>query len=282
MKRNWITLDNTAHWDHVVVMVSGGKDSSVLMQYAAENFRPDQIKCVHAVIDIDHKETRDVVKAQAEFFQMPLIEVQAVNNKGQDKGFISMMLAPRRNNKTGEIGQQKFPSKSCRTCTSDLKAAPCDKYIRTLKGNILVLMGERGEESRERAEKDHWRPDAKLSVNGRNVVEFSPLKFMLETEVWSIIRENQIPVHPCYAQGFSRASCAICIFSSGHEIALAAKYQTEVVARYVAMERQLDHSFKYVPATKKKPAQRITIEMILKDQGAWHFVEGLLLESIGA
>lgn len=276
--RSWIKIEDAANWDHVVVMTSGGKDSSVLMQYAAENFRPDQITCVHAVIDIDHKETLGVVRSQAAFFQMPLVEVQAVNARGENNGFIKMMLQPRINRKTGKTGQQLFPDCSTQNCTRTLKISPCDKFIRTLKGNVLVLIGERHEESVKRSKLEAWRPDEDLSLKdgSRTVVKFSPLLPMKELEVWDIIRENQIPVHPCYSQGFSRASCAICIHSKDTEVALAAKHQTPIVARYIWMERQLNHSYRYKAATKKKPAQRITVEMILKDQGAFHLVESEL------
>jgi 3'-phosphoadenosine 5'-phosphosulfate sulfotransferase (PAPS reductase)/FAD synthetase len=269
-------ITDAASYDHVVVMVSGGKDSAALMAYAVSTFRPDQLVAVHAVIDIDHKETVDVVRAQCAHMGIRLVEVQAVNNKGQKKGFISMMLAPRKNRKTGQIGQQMFPSMDCRTCTSDIKVAPCDKFVRTLKGRVLVLLGERAEESPDRAALDAWRPSEKLSVKGREVIKCSPILNLSEQDVWAISDAFQIPRHPCYAQGFSRASCAICIFSSDKEIALAAKYQTPVVAAYVQMERQLEHSFRYKPATKKTPAQRITVEDILKSEGAWDLVAGLV------
>lgn len=256
-----------SHWDYVVVSVSGGKDSSVLMQYALDNFPLAKIICVHAVIEIDHKETIGVVEEQAKFFSMPLRMVQSVNKDGKPQGFLDILTRPRIDRKTGEEKENQFPSMSSRWCTSSLKTGPIDKFCRTLKGRVLVLIGERAEESTQRAQLEAIRPDEQNSKPGRTIVKFSPLLEMSEREVWAIIEGNQIPKHPCYAQGFSRASCAICIFSNDHEIALAAKHQPEIVAAYMEAEKKISHTFKYKPATKTREAQTETIAQILSKQG---------------
>lgn len=82
--------------------------------------------------------------------------------------------------------------------------------------------------------------------------------------MWAIIDQNNIPKHPCYSWGVSRASCAICIFSSNKEILLAAKHAPEIVAKYVEAESKIKHSFRYMPATKSRPEQKLTIADILK------------------
>lgn len=259
-------LDKT-NWDHVIVSVSGGKDSSVLMAWAVANFPKEKLVCVHAVIDIDWKETISVVREQAKFFDLPLIEVQAKHADGSDKGFLSVLSKKRVSRKTGEEKEAKFPDMCNRWCTSELKIAPIDKYVRTLKGNILVLIGERAEESVQRSELDPWRPDQKLSVNGRKVVKHSPILEMLETDVWSIIKSSGVPVHPVYSWGVSRASCAICIFSSDKEIAIAYEKAPEIVSRYINTELKIEHSFRYKPETKKRPALKVRIVDILMSEG---------------
>jgi 3'-phosphoadenosine 5'-phosphosulfate sulfotransferase (PAPS reductase)/FAD synthetase len=264
------------HWDHVVVSVSGGKDSSVLMQYAMDNFKKGAtLHFVHAVIDIDWHETMDVVKMQARHFQVEVDFVQAVDKNGMPKGFLSKLTSPRMK-RSGEITEQSFPDMCNRWCTSELKSAPIDKYCRGLSGRILVLIGERAEESANRAALDMIRPDEDLSKAGRTVVKFSPILEMLETEVWYVINTNGIPKHPCYSLGVSRASCAICIFSSDREIAIAADHAPDIVAAYVSAERKVKHTFRYKAATKKKAAETITVEQILKQQGAWTKIADLL------
>ncbi len=252
--------------DHVVVSVSGGKDSAALMQYAADNFPKSKLICVHAKIDIDWKETVPVVQAQCKHFDLPLVIVEAVDKNGDPSGFLSILTRPR-TTRTGEQIENQFPSMSSRWCTSSLKVGPIDKFIRTLKGNILVLIGERREESSQRAKLEAWRPDEGNSKAGRTVVKFSPILDLTEEEVWFVINENNIPKHPCYGWGVSRASCAICIFSSNHEIALAAKHAPEIVAKYIEAEKKIQHTFRYKPATKKREEEKLTISEILKSQG---------------
>ena len=82
-------MHNKFNPDHVVVSVSGGKDSAALMQWAVENFPKEKLVCVHAQIDIDWKETVPVVEAQCKHFDLPLVIVSAVDKHGKPKGFLS-------------------------------------------------------------------------------------------------------------------------------------------------------------------------------------------------
>lgn len=250
--------------DRVVVSVSGGKDSAALMQWAVDHFPKDKLICVHAKIDIDWKETVPVVEAQCKHFDLPLVIVQAVDKNGKIAGFLSKLTGQRKDMKTGEMKEYQFPSMGQRWCTSTLKVGPIDKFVRTLKGNVLVLIGERREESSQRSKLEAWRPDEDNSKAGRQVVKFSPILDLKETDVWAIIKKNQIPEHPCYGWGVSRASCAICIFSSNKEIALAAKHAPEIVAAYIEAEKKIKHTFRFKPATKTRAEQKLTIADILK------------------
>lgn len=249
--------------DHVVVSVSGGKDSAALMQWAVDHFPHSKLVCVHAKIDIDWKETVPTVEAQCKHFNLPLHVVSAVDKSGAPIGFLSILNSPRMDRKSGEAKENQFPDMGNRWCTSRLKVAPIDKFIRKLKGRVLVLIGERREESNQRAKLEAWRPDETNSKPGREVVKFSPILDLTERQVWDIIEKNKIPKHPCYEWGVSRASCAICIFSSNKEIALAAKHAPEIVAKYVEAESKIKHTFRYKPATKTRPEQKLTIAQIL-------------------
>jgi len=254
-------------WDHVVVSVSGGKDSGALLAWAVENFPKEKLIAVHAIIDIDWHETMDIVKAHADHFGVELVCVQAVDKNGEKKGFIDQLLSPRVNRKTGVVGEYQFPGPAQRWCTSILKTGPIDKYCRALKGNILVLIGERREESSNRAKLSAVRPDSKNSKAGRSIVKYSPILDLLEKDVWKLTAELSIPKHPCYDLGISRASCAICIFSSKKEIAIAAIHAPDIVQKYMDAEAKIQHSFRYKKATKKTPEQKLSIKDILAEQG---------------
>lgn len=266
------SFNNPTQADHVIVSISGGKDSTVLMieAEAMKKKMPNAVfHYVHAVIDIDWEETKGIVEAQCAHFNVEPIFVIAVDKNGNEKGFLDQLTAERIDRKTGEKKEYMVPDMANRWCTSILKTGPIDKYARKLKGNVLVMIGERAEESTKRAQLESWRPDAKNTKKdgSRVVVKYSPILEMLETQVWSMIKESGAPVHPCYSWGVSRASCAICIFSSDKEIAIAAERAPEIVRDYILAEEKISTSFKYKKATKTKPEQRISIIDILEKEG---------------
>ena len=256
------------NWDHIVISISGGKDSSVLMKYALDNYPKEKLICVHAEIDIDWKEILPMVKEQCKFFDLPLIIVKAIDMKKKEVGFLDILIRPRKDRKTGKLKENLFPARGAQWCTTALKIGPIDKYCRTFKGNVLVLIGERREESHERAKLEAWRPNKKdtLKDGTRTVIKHSPILDYTKKQVWDIINKNKIPVHPCYSWGVSRASCAICIFSSRKEIGIAAEKAPEIVKKYLEAEKKISHTFKYKKATKNKPETKQTIKQILEEQ----------------
>ena len=262
-------------WDSVVVSISGGKDSSVLMQYWSENLKHiKNVYFLHAVVDIDWDETKQVVIEQARHFGVEdkLHFVQAVDLKGKTIGIVDILERPKMSK--GKLVENMFPSKPCRWCTSAVKRSPIHRFLTKLQGRTIVLIGERAEESDERAALNAIRPLEKLSKRGREIVDFSPLLPCSEREVWSIIESNKIPVHPCYNLGVSRASCAVCIFSSDKEIGIAGNHAPHIVARLVCAERKLSTTFRYTAPTKKNPSGlKISLEQILKKENAWTRVE---------
>jgi len=189
-------MKNEFNPDHIIINVSGGKDSTALMIYALKNFPKEKLVCVHAKIDIDWKETIGVVEAQCAHFDLPLVVVTSQHKDGSEKGFLSKLVSDRIDRKTKAVKQQKFPDMKNRWCTGELKMSPIHKYVRTLRGNILSLLGERREESSQRSKLTDWRPNEKLSKAGRNVVDFSPILDLKESEVWAQIKESKAPVHP--------------------------------------------------------------------------------------
>ncbi len=248
-------------WDHIVVNISGGKDSTALINWALWNFPKEKIQLVHAHIDIDWTITDAIVKSHAAHFDLPLTIVQAVKADGKDSGFIRQLTSPRVNRKTGVVGQYAFPDMANRWCTSMLKTGPISNHIRTLKGRILSLLGERREESRQRAKLEAIRPNVNLSKAGREVYNVSPILDMVESEIWDSVKKCGAEIHPCYSWGVSRASCAICIFSSDKDIKIAQAHEPELVQRYIDAEASIEHSFRY----NKKTDTHTSIADILAD-----------------
>ena len=257
-------IDSLKAMNKIVICVSGGKDSSVLLWWAKNNFPIEKLVAVHAVIDIDWPQTKRVVEKQCRQMGIPLIFVQAQFADGTEKGILSKLTAPRIDRKTGEAKENLWPDALNRWCTAEMKIAPIHKYVRSLIGKIGVLIGERRQESNQRAKLEAWRPNEKLSKSGRVVVDCSPILDLTEDEVWSIIDKNKIIKHPCYEWGVSRCSCAICIFSKDAEILIAKEKAPKLVDQILEAEKKISHTFRYKKATKSRPATKETIADILK------------------
>ena len=124
-----------------------------------------------------------------------------------------------------DIGRRgTFPAKSgChkgRWCSGTLKAAVQGSVTAGLEQThknvkVLVVSGERRGESSGRAkynEMEIHRANAtarahRLVHHWRAVIDHS------ERDVWEILRRHRVTPHPCYACGWSRCSCMMCIFS---------------------------------------------------------------------
>ena len=120
--------------------------------------------------------------------------------------------------------RMKLPAKSScqqgRWCSGSLKAqvegklyADIDALAQNTK--ILVVSGERRQESTGRSkynEMEIHRANAtakahRLVHQWRSVIDWD------EIQVWEIIKRWRITPHPCYAAGWNRCSCMMCIFS---------------------------------------------------------------------
>ena len=120
--------------------------------------------------------------------------------------------------------RMKFPAKSgdlaTRWCSSILKITVADTLIRNIGDlaqgvKILVVSGERRQESTGRSkynEIEVHRTNAtakarRLVYQWRSVIDWD------EAKIWEIIKRWCITPHPCYAAGWNRCSCMMCIFS---------------------------------------------------------------------
>ena len=80
---------------------------------------------------------------------------------------------------------------------------------------LLVVSGERRQESPGRSkynEMEVHRTNATVKAR-RLVHQWRSVIDWKEEEVWEIIKRWRIAPHPCYAAGWSRCSCTMCIFS---------------------------------------------------------------------
>jgi len=137
--------------------------------------------------------------------------------------------------------RQMFPQVS-----SDLTVRWCSSYVKIEVGdagitadprfddaNVLLITGERRDEGGNRRKYPTVEEQA-TTTQTRRVDHYRPVLDCTEAQVWEVLRTYGIVPHPCYHLGFSRCSCATCIFLTKDEwstIADVMPLQFEAIAR---------------------------------------------------
>jgi 3'-phosphoadenosine 5'-phosphosulfate sulfotransferase (PAPS reductase)/FAD synthetase len=232
------TIDLTS-FDLIALNSSGGKDSSVMCWYvrklAEEQGVLDRLVIIHATFAEEWDDAEEVARKQAELLGIRFYVV--TKGKGTKTPATLLEYAAYR---------QKWPDNRNRWCTSDFKRGPINKMIRRLcpRGRVLSVLGIRGQESNNRAKKDILCNVRRECNSRRTVQEWLPIFHLAESEVWAIIRENEISIAEAYKLGFSRLSCRICIFANRNTLLAAAWAHPELFENYVRVEREIGHRFK--------------------------------------
>jgi 3'-phosphoadenosine 5'-phosphosulfate sulfotransferase (PAPS reductase)/FAD synthetase len=86
--------------------------------------------------------------------------------------------------------------------------------------------------------------DARASNGRRHVDLWLPLHGWTVQQVWERIRRSGVRYHPAYDLGMPRLSCCFCIFAPRSALLLAGRHNPELLAQYVAVEKQIRHSFR--------------------------------------
>lgn len=243
-------IDQT--YDKYIIAFSGGKDSiSCFLHLLDQGIPTNKIELWHHDIDgkdqtfMDWEVTPAYCKAFANAFGVEIFF------SWKEGGFKREML--RENARTaptsfevpggdvvtvgGNAGKLstrlKFPQVAAdlktRWCSAYLKIDVCAAAIRNqtrFNGKrVCVVSGERGEESAARAKYEVLERDRADNREGKAVQRYvdriRPIRDWKESEVWAIIEQYRVRVHPCYYMGFSRCSCKFCIFGNADQFASA-------------------------------------------------------------
>jgi DNA sulfur modification protein DndC len=142
-----------------------------------------------------------------------------------------------------------WPSKQQRYCTSDLKRDPIGVVIRRLARELGVDLvincsGERAEESSDRAKRTTLERNERLSIAGREVLNWLPIHALTEAQVRQVVADAGQVLHPAYGAGMTRLSCCFCILASRSDLQTAARLQPELARTYGALERKIGHTMK--------------------------------------
>ncbi|WP_085373479.1 phosphoadenosine phosphosulfate reductase domain-containing protein [Magnetospirillum sp. ME-1] len=238
--------DDLASYDHIIIAWSGGKDSAACLLHLLES-GADRTKMELWHHDVDGREgstlmdwpcTRGYCAAVGRALGIP------VRFSWREGGFEREMLrkdAPTAKvlfeGEDGGIRTAGGNSKSLGTrlrfpqVSGDLTTRWCSSYMKCMLGiaaltnqdrflgrRLLFITGERAQESAGRAKYRLFEPhkaDTRRGTRRRRLIDhWRPVHSWTEEDVWAILARWRMVPHPCYRLGWSRASCAACIFGA--------------------------------------------------------------------
>ena len=261
-------------YDKYIVSFSGGKDSTALLLFLLDNgIDKSKIELWHQEIDgrgqslFDWEVTPDYCRKLGTAFDIP------VYFQWKEGGFVREML--RENQRTAPVffelpdgtvkhtggnhgkpsTRKKFPQPSpdlrVRWCSAYLKIDVCATALRHQErfqnARTLVLSGERGEESKQRASYAILEPDKADLRNGRtprHIDRFRPIRDWKEQQIWDILEKYRVRPHPCYYMGFGRCSCKFCVFGNCDQFASAACISQRAADELINFEKNFGYTMK--------------------------------------
>lgn len=256
-----------AGYDAILLFTSGGKDSlSCLLRLLELGADPARIELHHHEVDgrgpafMDWPVTAAYVAAVADAFNLPLYRSWRVGGFEREMLRRSSATAPvlfetpfglAQAGGSGRPGtRHTFPQVSAnlsvRWCSPALKidvgAAVIRNQDRFLGQRLLVVTGERAEESPARARYACFEPHRTDTRGGRfrprHVDHWRPIHDWRAAHVWDTIRRHGVRPHPAYQLGWSRLSCLSCIFGSANQWATIRHIAPELFERIARYEQQ--------------------------------------------
>lgn len=209
----------------IVVPVSGGKDSQVVLSLAKMTGR--DLVCVHQNTGFDHPATYKQLEAMEKFYGVTIEHTIS-------EGMLPFL------ERSGY-----FPNSAARGCTQRLKQLPFAKWLQDKgfnKENAEIWFGMRSDESRDRTKKygeitmddDICLADIGLFYGStkklRESIGAIPTKLPIVSwsteEVFAHLAREGSPVNALYGSGHSRVGCYPCLLARKSEWQLAANDQT--------------------------------------------------------
>ena len=206
----------------LIVPVSGGKDSQVVLSLALKTGR--SIVCVHQNTGWDHPDTYAQIDEMEKFYS---VVIEHTKNKwGGMFGFLEQA--------------KYFPNSAARGCTQRLKQEPFAKWLVDKgynKDNAEIWFGMRSDESKTRGEKyggvtmdddftlgdiAQFYTQGKRKVLGDISVKLPIVEWTTE-QIFDYINQEKAPLNALYGRGHHRVGCYPCLLARKSEWQAAGK-----------------------------------------------------------
>lgn len=214
----------------IVISFSGGKDSTAMLADICNNYPAAKKYVVMADTGFEHDDAIEWSHKIVESFGLTLNVVAAVTKDGETKTFQSMVR-----------GRGKFPSSSCRQCTSDLKRCPIFKWIRNNVSESIIInaMGLRADESTARAKKVSFTINNRQTNGVRTVYDWLPIHTWTTPDVFTFLADNDLPLHPAYKY-LSRFSCRMCVMMKKSDVVAVYENDRAAFDQMSDLEKEID------------------------------------------
>lgn len=238
-----VSVPDLASYDAILLNTSAGKDSQAMLHHVAGLLKERGLleRAVALHCDLGEEEwpgTKELAATQACHYGFRF-EVK--------RRKVRSLLEEVRKRK-------KWPSSKQRYCTSYYKREPGLLMITQLhreKGQasatpfrLLNCYGFRAEESPARKKKKTFERYGRACTKMRDVDTWLPIHDWTLEQVWDTIEASGVPHHPAYDKGMPRLSCRFCIFAPRAALIIAGTHNPELLAKYVAVEKEIGHSFR--------------------------------------
>jgi 3'-phosphoadenosine 5'-phosphosulfate sulfotransferase (PAPS reductase)/FAD synthetase len=262
----------------LAISVSGGKDSQAMLGQLVQLWKAHAwtgaLFAIHANLGRgEWPQTLPFTRTMCARAGIPLVEILPT--------FDFVDVIHERLQKLRGTGKPFWPSAQQRYCTASLKRNPIDKYLRRYSV-VVSAEGVRAEESRARKRKPAV---SVRSITAARLCDLSPAEALANREPSQRVAMTWFPLHawtrahvfeacgasevewqeraarakagdevgalqdwslhPAYALGNERLSCALCVLASRNDLENGARYNPSLWRSLVAMEQEGGATFKH-------------------------------------